>query len=298
MRLAEKLNTPFPFYLNDDRKNLGLIAVISLFVLAFMIAFKSRNDLDLTLAQHLLFAGITFTCLGINILVLPRLFPVWFDPVSWTVKKYILLNLGHLILIGIAASFVDIYYICPEKTVWENITEANSRVVLRGIIPIALTTLFLRNIMLQETLKNALKANKELHKIQTLKKEVPKSSHANAITLYSDTSETLSINLPDLLYVQADDNYSTVVWRNGEGIQKKLLRANLKSIENQMDNAFTMRCHRSYLVNINAIDMVSGNTNGYKLKILDTDIAIPVSRQKGKEIMEKISQWKNVMELS
>jgi len=298
MRLAEKLNTPFPFYLNDDRKNLGLIAVISLFVLAFMIAFKSRNDLDLTLAQHLLFAGITFTCLGINILVLPRLFPVWFDPVSWTVKKYILLNLGHLILIGIAASFVDIYYICPEKTVWENITEANSRVVLRGIIPIALTTLFLRNTMLQETLKNALKANKELHKIQSLKKEVPKSSHANAITLYSDTSETLSINLPDLLYVQADDNYSTVVWKNGEGIQKKLLRANLKSIENQMDNAFTMRCHRSYLVNINAIDMVSGNTNGYKLKILDTDIAIPVSRQKGKEIIEKISQWKNVMELS
>jgi len=298
MRLAEKLNTPFPFYLNDDRKNLGLIAVISLFVLAFMIAFKSRNDLDLTLAQHLLFAGITFTCLGINILVLPRLFPVWFDPVSWTFKKYILLNLGHLILIGIAASFVDIYYICPEKTVWENITEANSRVVLRGIIPIALTTLFLRNTMLQETLKNALKANKELHKIQSLKKEVPKSSHANAITLYSDTSETLSINLPDLLYVQADDNYSTVVWKNGEGIQKKLLRANLKSIENQMDNAFTMRCHRSYLVNINAIDMVSGNTNGYKLKILDTDIAIPVSRQKGKEIIEKISQWKNVMELS
>ena len=298
MGLADKLNTPFPFYLNDDRKNLGLIAVISLFVLAFMIAFKSRNDLDLSLPQHLLFAGITFICLGINILVLPRLFPVWFDPVNWTVKKYILLNIGHLILIGFAASLVDIYYICPEKTVWENITEANSRVVLRGIIPIALTTLFLRNTMLQETLKNALKANKELHKIQSLKKEVPKSSHANTITLYSDTSETLSINLPDLLYVQADDNYSTVVWKNGEGIQKKLLRANLKSIENQMDNAFTMRCHRSYLVNINAIDMVSGNTNGYKLKILDTDIAIPVSRQKGKEIMEKISQWKNVMELS
>lgn len=298
MQLVEKLNTPFPFYLNDDRKNLGLIAVITVFVLAFMIAFRSRNDHDLTLSQHLLFAAITFICLTINMILLPRLFPVWFDPVSWTVKKYILLNIGHLILIGFAASLVDIYYICPEKTVLENIIEANSRVVLRGIIPIALTTLFLRNIMLQETLKDALKANKELHKIQSLKKETPKSGHANTITLHSDTSETLSLNLPDLLYVQADDNYSTVVWKNGDGIQKKLLRANLKSIENQMDNSFTMRCHRSYLVNINAIDMVSGNTNGYKLKILDTDIAIPVSRQKGKEVIEKISQWKNVMELS
>ncbi|MBX2964363.1 MAG: LytTR family transcriptional regulator [Cyclobacteriaceae bacterium] len=298
MKLVENLNTPFPFYLSDDRKNLGLITVITLFVLAFMVAFRSRNDLDLTPAQYLLFAGITFFCLAINIIVLPRFFPVWFDPVSWTVKKYILLNIGHLVIIGFAASLVDIYYICPEKTVWENIIEANSRVVLRGIIPIALTTLFLRNIMLQETLRDALKANKELQKIQSLKKDVPKSSHSNTITLHSDTSETLSINLPDLLYVQADDNYSTVVWKNGEGIQKKLLRANLKSIESQMDNSFTMRCHRSYLVNINAIDMVSGNTNGYKLKILDSDIAIPVSRQKGKEVLEKISQWKNVMELS
>jgi hypothetical protein len=296
MNWSEKLNAPFPFYLNDDRKNVALITVITAFVIAFMYFFKLPNDLALTPGQHFLFGGITFLCLIINIVWLPRIFPNLYDTENWNLKKYIVLNIWHLALIGIASSLLDIFYICPEKTVIENITEAYSRVVVKGIIPIALTTLFLRNTMLQQNLKRALQANKELEKIQSLKRESAKKN--NAITLYSDTSETLSINLPDLLYVQADDNYSTVVWKNGDGIQKKLLRANLKSIESQMDNVYTTRCHRSYLVNINAISLVSGNANGYKLKILDTDILIPVSRQKSKEVMEKIRQWRNVMELS
>lgn len=297
MNWSEKLNAPFPFYLNDDRKNVALITVITAFVIAFMYFFKLPNDLSLTLGQHFLFGGITFVCLIINIVWLPRIFPNLYDTENWNLKKYILLNIWHLVLIGIGSSLLDIFYICPEKTVLENIMEANSRVVVKGIIPIALTTLFLRNTMLQQNLRSALQANKELQKIQSLKRE-PAVKNNNTVTLYSDTSETLSLNLPDLLYVQADDNYSTVVWQNGDGIQKKLLRANLKSIESQMDNVFTMRCHRSYLVNINAISLVSGNANGYKLKILDTDILIPVSRQKSKEVMEKISQWRNVMELS
>lgn len=295
MKLAERLNEPFPFYLNDDRKNVGLVVVISAFVVAFMYFFKLSTDHDLTLPQHFLFGGVTMGCLLINIVWLPRVLPAWFD--NFNLKKYILLNIWHLVLIGMASSVVDIFYICPEKTVWENIVEAHSRVAIKGIIPIALTTLFLRNTMLRQNLNSALKANLELNKIQSLKKETSRNN-TNSITLYSDTSETLTLNLPDLLYVEADDNYSTVVWKNGNGIEKKLLRANLKSIENQLDNSFTLRCHRSFLVNINAISNVAGNTNGYKLKILDSDIFIPVSRQKGKDVIEKISQWRNVMELS
>ena len=100
------------------------------------------------------------------------------------------------------------------------------------------------------------------------------------------------------LFVEADDNYSTVNWREENGIRKKLLRINLKNIETQFSNSFTLRCHRSYIVNVNAISAISGNTNGYKLKITGTDFSIPVSRPKGKEVMEKISQLRNMMELS
>jgi DNA-binding LytR/AlgR family response regulator len=294
MNLKDNLHTPFPYYLQDDRKNLILIAVISVFVVIFMYVFKTPGDHELTLPQHFLFGGITFVCLVINIIVLPKLFPGWFD--NWTLGKYILINIGHLFLIGVASSLVDIFYICPHLSVAENLIQANTRVVIKGIIPIALTTLFLRNTLLQQNLNNALQANRELKKIQQIKTDPAKET--SRITLHSETSETLEVNLPDLLFVEADDNYSTVFWKNGQGIQSKLLRANLKSIENQLDNSFTLRCHRSYLVNVNAIGSVSGNANGYKLRIRDTDIIIPVSRQKGKEVMERIHQLRSMMELA
>lgn len=294
MKLKTKLREPFPYYLQDDRRNLALITVISLFVVAFMYAFKTPGDHDLTLPQHFLFGGITFLCLVINIIALPKVFPAWFD--HWTLGKYILINIGHLFLIGMASSLVDILYICPHLPVAENLIQANSRVILKGVIPIALTTLIIRNTQLHQNLTSALQANRELQKIQQLKTDSNKE--INRITLRSETSETLEVNLPDLLFVEADDNYSTVFWRNGLGIQRKLLRANLKNIENQLNNSFTLRCHRSFLVNINAIDSVSGNANGYKLKIRDADIIIPVSRQKGKEVMEKIHQLRSMMELA
>jgi DNA-binding LytR/AlgR family response regulator len=288
------LATPFPYYLQDDRKNLVLIAIISLFVIVFMYVFKTPWDHPLSLPQHFLFGGVTFSCLAINIIGLPKLFPMWFD--NWTLGKYILINIGHLALIGVASSLVDIFYLCPHLSVIENLIQANSQVVVKGIIPIALTTLFLRNTMLQQNLNTALQANRELQEIQRIKFEA--YTENSLTTLYSETSETLVFNLPDLLFVEADDNYSTVFWRNGQGVQSKLLRANLKNIEQQLDNSFTLRCHRSYLVNINAIDSVSGNANGYKLRIRHTDRVIPVSRQKGKEVMEKIHHLLSMAELT
>lgn len=301
MRWYQKLNSPFPFYLNDDRKNIAFIGFVSLFVVFFLQVYKPQHSFqtELTLPQKFLFGGVTFIILFLNIIVFPKLYPRIFDPLNWTVKKYILLTLFHCLLIGIISTIIDEVYICPERTLWQNIVGANTQVAQTGLIVITIMTLFLRNTYLQQNLKSAIGANRELEKIKTLKKEAEEKITSNgALTIYSETSETLSFHLPHLLFVEADDNYSTVVWKNEKGIQKKLLRVNLKSIESQIDNNFAIRCHRSYIVNVNAIGNIIGNTNGYKLQILDTDISIPVSRPKGKEVIEKIHQLRSMMELA
>lgn len=301
MSLGDHLKSPFPFYLNDDRKNILLISAISLFVVFFMAVYKPfRGGLIPLEFWHILtFGTITFLALFINILILPKLFPVTFDPVHWNVRKYILITVWNCVFIGILSTIFDSFICaCPELTLWQIFVHANSQVFLIGIFPVTISTLFLRNNMLQENLASAIQANRELERIQSLKKEIPaQNGNTSPLTLFSETSETLSISLPDLLFVEADDNYSTIFWKQKEGIQKKLLRANLKNIESQIDNSFTLRCHRSYLVNINAIENITGNTNGYKLKIKETDFSIPVSRQKGKEVIEKIQQVRSVMEL-
>ncbi|HEY9049608.1 MAG TPA: LytTR family DNA-binding domain-containing protein [Ohtaekwangia sp.] len=300
MNWSERLKAPFPFYMDDDRKNIIFILVVSLFVVGFMHVFRpsfSHHTL-LTVGQKFLFGGVTFFVLLLDIIFLPKFFPKAFD--NFTIGKYILVTALHLILIGIASTIIDEVYICPQRTLWENIKGANLQVALTGFMPVTIIFFFLKNKMLQQNLRSALAANQELQKIKHLKKEVvSKSLSANTpVVLHSDTSETLSLHLPDLLFIEADDNYSTVVWKNGQGIQKKLLRVNLKNIESQINNAYAIRCHRSYIVNVNVISNITGNTNGYKLQILDTDHFIPVSRQKGKEVIEKIQQLRNMMELA
>jgi DNA-binding LytR/AlgR family response regulator len=299
-RFTDWLNSPFPFYLNDDRKNFLFVTVISAFVTAFLYLFKTDAEVGFPNGLEWLHGLITFGVLCFNILLLPRIFPSWMDPTSWSIKKYIWINILHLTLIWILATILEKTFFCPLDMVWIVVAKHTIvQVAIKGVIPIALCTLFLKAQILQENLREAIRTNQELQKIQTLKKESRESiKNATSVTLYSDTSESLTFNLPDLLFIQADDNYSTVIWNDAGAIQKKLLRVNLKNLESQLNNSFTLRCHRSYIVNVNAIAAISGNTNGYKLKINGSDYSIPVSRPKGKEVMEKISQLRNMMELS
>lgn len=299
MNLGQKLNSPFPYYLNDDRKNTLLSLAIGLFVILFHVVYKTAGDhgVVLTFWQKALFGGVTFVVLFVHIVLIPRLFTFSFvDTLHWTVKKYILHVLWICFVIAIFNSAIDKLYVCPEKPLDEIILHVFQQIALTGIIPIAIMTLLFKNNMLQGNLKSAISANQEISKIKDLKSEVSKTSNAS-ITIYSDTSETLTFKLPDLLFIEADDNYSTVYWKNGHGLEKKLLRINLKNIESQLNNTYAIRCHRSYIVNVHAITNVTGNTNGYKLQIRDSDFSIPVSRPKGKELMEKISELRNMMEL-
>lgn len=298
LNVSERLRSPFPYYLNDDRKNFLVILAIGVFVVFFMSVYRPyRNfEQELTFANMCLFGGVTVIVMGLSIIVLPKIFPAAFDPTTWTIQKYIFQTFGQCFIIGVVSVVIDKLYICPEKMLGEIIIHAFTQVLLIGIIPVTIITMLLKNIMLQQNLTIAIQANHELEKIKNLKHDVAKPGN-NEITIFSDTSETLHFNLPDLLFIEADDNYSTVYWLENNEIQKKLLRANLKNLEAQLNNSFTIRCHRSFLVNVHAISSVTGNTNGYKLRIRDTEHFIPVARQKGKEVMEKISQLKNMMEL-
>jgi DNA-binding LytR/AlgR family response regulator len=297
MRWKEYLDAPFPFYLNNDRKNVLLILVMALFVFVFLIFFKTShpNHLELNTVHKIIFAGITFSSLYFTIIILPRIFRALFDADQWTIKKYIAHTLLNIGIIGVFSTAVDEFIICPERSLFDNFIHASQQVIIIGSIPVALVTLFVRNNMLKENLRHALHANTELTNIQQIKDEwLAGSSHdVRTVTLRSETSETLHLLLRELLFVEANDNYSTVYWSVNGSIQKKLLRINLKNVETQVNNQYALRCHRSFLVNVAAIERVSGNASGYKLHIRNTAFSIPVSRNKGKDIIEKIGQLSN-----
>lgn len=288
----------FPYYLNNDRKNTLLIVGHSVFVILFLFIFHPTH------LEHfkkiMVIGGVIFIVLYTTIIWLPKVLPDVIDTLSWTIGKYILFTLLQCLIIGIIAP-IAIYYLGlapdPEMTLWQIAMKFQVSMLMYGGVSITLVTFVIRNVMLRASLRNAIQANLELEKIRQIKDQEVFPAASASMTIHSDTSETLDIHLPDLLYIESDDNYSTVHWKNGHGIEKKMLRVNLKNVEAQLDNGFIVRCHRSFIVNINSITHVGGNTNGYKLSIRDTEITVPVSRSKGKVVIEKIRQIRNLAEI-
>ncbi|NTV41579.1 MAG: LytTR family transcriptional regulator, partial [Candidatus Moranbacteria bacterium] len=54
------------------------------------------------------------------------------------------------------------------------------------------------------------------------------------------------------------------------------------------EHKFIVKCHRSYIVNINYIDRFEGNVQGYKLYLDKIDFPIPVSKNFAGRLQELI----------
>jgi adenylate cyclase len=109
-------------------------------------------------------------------------------------------------------------------------------------------------------------------------------------TIKSETKEELQISLDSLLFIEAQENYSRVVWKEDHTVKERLLRATLKFIENQLNDDQVVRCHRSFIIHTRAGFTIQGNSGGYRLSSeLFPDI-IPVSRSLGKEIVARLRE--------
>lgn len=296
--ISHLMNSPFPFFLNEERKNVALAAAVSLFVMGFMVLYRPFQQFEIhhTPGSAALYSAVIFVVMAIALVGLPRIYPRIFDPAIWTFRKYSIFTFWLCFFIGLACTAIDKLFVCPEHSWIRIVGNVYAQVLLTGVLPVTGITFWLKYRMLALNLKAATGANQQLDKIDKLKTGdvLPASK---LFTISSETSETLELHLPDLLFVEANDNYATFYWNSGTGVQKRILRVNLKAVESQLNNSFTVRCHRSYLVNIYAIARVSGNTNGYKLHIRNSTVSIPVARPKGKLIMDKISELRNMMEL-
>lgn len=92
--------------------------------------------------------------------------------------------------------------------------------------------------------------------------------------------DTLQLYRDDLLAIESSDNYCTIFYLKNGRLTKELMRSSLTRLETQLgEGAPFVRCHRSYVVNLDQVERVSGNAQGYKLHLLDGQLTVPVARK-------------------
>ena len=126
--------------------------------------------------------------------------------------------------------------------------------------------------------------------IELVEKSFAPAKKDRTVRIKTDTKEEFSINLKNLVYVEAQENYSKIVWTEDNRVKEKLLRVTLKKLEIQVVDQTIVRCHRSYIINADVDFTILGNSNGYWLKSDLVEHTIPISRSIGKEIVQKIKE--------
>jgi len=123
---------------------------------------------------------------------------------------------------------------------------------------------------------------------------------AEKIILHGDSRETLIVNPYDIMYAESVGNYLSIVYFNESFSESdkpvtelctKRLRSSLKDVEEALETfPFLVHIHRAFLVNINFITQVSGNSAGYKVSMFSTDKVLPVSKANVATFRDKIKE--------
>ena len=254
-----------------------IIAVLSgLFIALFLLYFKPFNlhlNTDGNMVFHMSFFGcITTFVLLFFLFVFPLLLPNLFSDKNWKLGYQVILNMLILIVI---ATFNSIYsnYMNSIPFGWDSYWLILSRTSVLGILPIAFITFSDYYLKVKSSLNSA--SNIIKNKKEFLK-DLKEVTHQISTDL---KSETFSFKENDFNYAIAVGNYIDMCSLDENTLKKVTYRVTLSSFEIQVkESSNLIRCHRSYLVNLNKVKNISGNAQGLKLELINQSEIIPVSR--------------------
>jgi len=138
------------------------------------------------------------------------------------------------------------------------------------------------------------KENSRLLEEKTKAENSPEVPKKGLIAFPDEKGELkISIVLENLIYIDSADNYATIHYINKDKTTKFLIRNSLKWMEENLTKESPLvRCHRSYMVNLDKVKVLRKTKSGIFME-LDAPNApdIPVSKTYYDKVMEKFSQY-------
>lgn len=114
-----------------------------------------------------------------------------------------------------------------------------------------------------------------------------------AIVRSERTSATLEICINSFIAAEAQGNYCMFYIRKNAGIQRRVIHISLKSLIDQLSTyQCIVRCHKSFVVNLNGVREIRGNSRGYVFYFSDEVDPVPISRNYQKSVMDSVKKIK------
>lgn len=256
----------------------------------FGLSRMESGKLWVTLGSALISAGVS----SVFAWGLPRVFPRWYAEQDWTLGKEVLNTLALLLLIAVCVWLYVAWLMgrMPDARLFFIVL---LWVLILGAFPTVLFAMWNRNIQLARNLREATALNLRL---STVPHPVPVSAPMSCPLFFvGSTRESLEVDAADFLYAEAEGNYVHFHYLSPSDHRpaSKLLRLTLKQAEAVacISSSPIVRCHRAFLVNVQRVTRVDGNSQGYRLRLDGCADEVPVSRAYAKQVRMLIEEQKN-----
>jgi len=259
------LSSPINSFTTSKEKWL-FIGFIAVFVTLFLLIFQpfGVNNFD---PAHKIGKVFLWSMIGFGLVIASTLAIFEFLLIPFLFKKntmlvFVLRIISELILV---ATTIFLYYnFLGNFHDWHfsSYLDFIFNITVMSIIPIALVILY-----------SSFKRTKQAYQYLKLQ---PKQELSQTFLIFESSSgkDSISLTLNDLLFIEAQDNYVSITFLEREKLKKQLLRATMKEIEDKIVSDFVLRCHRSFIVNMNKVEKVI--KEGHQLKLFIPELSHPI----------------------
>ncbi len=247
---------------------LFLPVFVALFLLFFQPFGVNNYDPTHTLRTELLlgvsiFALTHFFILSFNEFVLEPLFfkgKSWLQLFVWMLWSLFLISSSTFLVYNLLGGFHDWQ--------WASYLGFLRDVSGTTLIPISILFLFYHNRNVQA-------------RLLALQLEHQRSAVDNGLVYFEseNSKERFAIHWNQLLFLESQDNYVAVHYRERSEVRRKLIRHTLKKLEREFAGSPLIRCHRSFMANMSLAVQAEGNAHQLKLTLEHCTAPLPVSRK-------------------
>ena len=262
--MARFFHTPFP-YLDQLRFRLLHVLIILAFSILFLIIFEPFRINDWIWYPEWLEAfGLASVgvCIALTIafsqLLIRSLIPIS----TFTRYHFTLWTLSELLLSSLAATVIY----TPESSHFLQEWLSSLKFIPTGLV-LAYAFSMLVLIVLQK--KNP-GPDSESDKL---------TDPPDLVHIKDERGQVkFSIRKDDILYLESTDNYVTFFYLAEDEVKKEMVRTSMKKMEDYLLPFGLIRCHRSFMVNLENVQWMKKQGRNYQIKVKNCRGTIPVSR--------------------
>ncbi len=278
-----------PFYLLEKKNTVRIILFTAFFALLFINLFQpfgSRNWYpNISDFKYFFFSSLIILT-GMLVVVVSRLF------MGLYIRRHELNYLQYAILILSEILAMSLFFSLFFRYVPSGGKERDfMQLFQKSFVNTSLVLLLLYSISI---LFFSWKEKNRLLKAQEGDDSTIPTHKKSLIGFQDEKGELkISIMLENLVLIESADNYATIHYINKDKLNTFLIRNSLKWIEDNLTKDTSLvRCHRSYIINLDKVRVFKKTKNGIFMELEAPDTPdIPVSKTYYNKVMEKFSQY-------